>query len=282
MMGRLLLCTDLDRTLVPNGPQPESEHARPLFARLVSQPQVTLVYVTGRDIGRVEQAMTEWNLPRPDLVIADVGTTIVSRRGSAWERWADWDAHLAVDWVGLKVADLQKTLDPVSGLVLQDASRQGRFKLSYDTPPGQTGEVLAETVRKKLEQAGVKANVIWSLDEPLNKGLLDILPRGATKFLAIEHVRRILEFDRGEVLFAGDSGNDLAVLSSPLPSVLVANAHDEVRSRAQSESAARSLGDQLYCAMGGALGLNGNYAAGILEGVLHFYPDFGEYLEDSR
>ena len=281
MMDRLLLCTDLDRTLLPNGPQPESEQARPLFARLAGQPQVTLVYVTGRDIGRVEQAIAEWNMPRPDLVLADVGTTIVSGRGSTWERWADWDAHLAADWVGLTVTDLQEILAPGPGLVLQHSSRQGRFKLSYDTPPGHEGEVLAETVRKKLEQAGVKANVIWSLDEPLNKGLLDILPRGATKFLAIEHVRRILGFGRGEVLFAGDSGNDLAVLSSPLPAVLVANARDEVRSRARDDAASRQLGDQLYCATGGVLGLNGNYAGGILEGVLHFYPGFGACLEDS-
>ena len=32
---RLLLCSDLDRTLVPNGHQGESSAARRLFARLV-------------------------------------------------------------------------------------------------------------------------------------------------------------------------------------------------------------------------------------------------------
>ena len=34
MTGKLLLCTDLDRTLLPNGESPESERARPLFRRL--------------------------------------------------------------------------------------------------------------------------------------------------------------------------------------------------------------------------------------------------------
>ena len=31
MPERLLLCTDLDRTLIPNGPQPESPRARAAF-----------------------------------------------------------------------------------------------------------------------------------------------------------------------------------------------------------------------------------------------------------
>ena len=34
MSACLLLCTDLDRTLLPNGEQPESPQARTLFARL--------------------------------------------------------------------------------------------------------------------------------------------------------------------------------------------------------------------------------------------------------
>ncbi|MDH5258324.1 MAG: haloacid dehalogenase, partial [Gammaproteobacteria bacterium] len=55
-MRRLLLCTDLDRTLLPNGRQPESEQARKLFGRLASRPEVTLVYVTGRDPVLVEDA----------------------------------------------------------------------------------------------------------------------------------------------------------------------------------------------------------------------------------
>ena len=36
MSAHLLLCTDLDRTLLPNGEQPESPPARALFARPAS------------------------------------------------------------------------------------------------------------------------------------------------------------------------------------------------------------------------------------------------------
>ena len=38
----LLLCTDLDRTLIPNGREPESPEARPWFRRLAAEPEVAL------------------------------------------------------------------------------------------------------------------------------------------------------------------------------------------------------------------------------------------------
>ncbi len=72
----LLLCTDLDRTLIPNGAQPESPQARGRFNGLVRQPHITLVFVTGRDRGLVEQAIGEYGLPSPEFVIADAGSSI--------------------------------------------------------------------------------------------------------------------------------------------------------------------------------------------------------------
>lgn len=65
-MSRLLLCTDLDRTLLPKCPEPEfeSEQARRKFHSLVDHAQVTLVYVTGRHQQLVEQAIEEYPLPQ--------------------------------------------------------------------------------------------------------------------------------------------------------------------------------------------------------------------------
>ena len=84
-MDRLLLCTDLDRTLLPNGLQKESPGARQSFARLAALPSVRTVYVTGRDPALVDDAIRSWVVPVPDLLIADVGTTIASPAGTAWE-----------------------------------------------------------------------------------------------------------------------------------------------------------------------------------------------------
>jgi len=280
-MNRLLLCTDLDRTLLPNGDQPESVGAREAFARLVDHPEVRLVYVTGRDPFLVEAAIATWKIPFPDLLIADVGTTIASRQDGRWIRWAKWDAAIGEDWTGCSRADLQAMLEEVPGLTLQDPSRQSTFKLSYVTAPGSAGSAAAQEVGDALKSAGVRANVVWSEDETVDEGLLDILPAGATKLLALEFVLAAWGYGTQEVLFAGDSGNDLDVLVSPIPAVLVANAPAPLREEAQRRVSAEGCSSSLFCARGGVLGLNGNYAAGILEGLLHFYPAWAELLEEG-
>lgn len=76
MKNARLICTDLDRTLLPNGPQPESATARERFTALVAHPAVTLAYVSGRHRRLVEEAIEHYRLPIPDFVIGDVGTTL--------------------------------------------------------------------------------------------------------------------------------------------------------------------------------------------------------------
>ena len=48
MNGSILICTDLDRTLLPNGNQPESPDARRRFACFAAREEVRLAYVTVR------------------------------------------------------------------------------------------------------------------------------------------------------------------------------------------------------------------------------------------
>lgn len=280
-MSRLLLCTDLDRTLLPNGQAPESAGAREKFARLVSRAEVKLVYVTGRDPGLVDEAIAGWKLPEPDLVIANVGTTIVAPSEDGWEKWTSWDEAIAGDWAGHSPTKLMGLLGGLSGLELQDESRQATFKLSYFTPSGSAGSALAQATRQRLAKEGIKANVIWSVDESNGLGLLDVLPASATKRQAIEFVMAAWGYGLDEVVFAGDSGNDLDVLVSPIPAVLVANASAELRQEAREQSTAQGWDASLFCAKGGALGMNGNYAAGILEGALHFHPEGAQWLAEG-
>jgi hypothetical protein len=39
--------------------------------------------------------------------------------------------------------------------------------------------------------------------------------------------------------------------------------------------------DRLYPATGGWKGMNGNYAAGVLEGVVHFFPETAGWLKSA-
>ena len=130
-------------------------------------------------------------------------------------------------------------------------------------------------LRSGLDTAGVKAELIYSVDETAGMGLVDLLPPGAGKRAAIEHLQQTQGIANSDLLFAGDSGNDLDALVAPYPSVLVANASQAVRSEALSRAAEAGTLDTLYLATGTTGHGNGNYSAGILEAVAHFWPEGG-------
>ena len=278
---RLLLCTDLDRTLLPNGAQPESTSARQWFARLVADQGVVLVYVTGRDRRLVEKAITNYAIPEPDFVISDVGTRIHDLRPGDWRDVSDWQQAIDRDWAGCSHTDLVAMFRDLPALRLQEHVKQGRNKLSYYVPAQSDRNTLGAELEGRLRARGVAAELVWSIDEPNGVGLLDIVPAGAGKLAAIEFLRQRLDFAANEVLFAGGSGNDLSVMTSGLPAVLVANASTEVRQQAVELARQRGHASRLYLAGGGFLGLNGNYAGGILEGVAHFHPHMTERLSNG-
>jgi len=276
---RVLLCTDLDRTLLPNGIQQESPQARRLFGRVAAHTEVTLVYVSGRHLALVDRAINSYALPRAHYVITDVGTRIYSRQPRGWEVWPQWEAEIGRDWGAMDHAGLRALFADIRQLRVQEASKQSRFKLSYYLPLQADRVALENEMQRRLQAQGVRASLVWSLDEPAGVGLLDVLPLGATKLHAVEFLREQLGLAVEQTLFAGDSGNDLPVLTSHLPAVLVANANPEVRAEAQAEAAAAGHAERLYLARGGLLGMNGNYAAGILEGLVHYFPATRSWLE---
>ena len=123
MPQELLICTDLDRTLIPNGPQPESPGARRRFAQLAARPEVTLVYVSGRHRALIEEAIAAYRLPLPDFVIGDVGTTIYRvGQEQAWQHLASWEEDIALDWGNLTHGGLLALLKEFRVLRLQERS----------------------------------------------------------------------------------------------------------------------------------------------------------------
>ncbi len=278
---QLLLCTDLDRTVLPNGPQPESEGARSRFAMLASRPEVTLVYVTGRDRQLVSKAIANYCLPQPDYVISDVGTTIYEVRNNSWQLWRDWQQEIAPDWVGRGHSDIRKLLLDISDLQLQEPARQNLYKSSFYVPLYADTEAVSHDIRQRLEASGIRTNLIWSIDEPRGVGLLDVLPARASKKHAVFFLMERNGHTPGDTVFAGDSGNDLPVLVSEIPAVLVANASAAVRREALAQARVQGNTDFLYFAQGGFMDMNGNYTAGVLEGVVHYQPEVRNWLMES-
>jgi sucrose-6F-phosphate phosphohydrolase len=272
MKQRLLVCTDLDRTLIPNGAQPESAGARERFRQLCASEDVLLAYVSGRDQSLVKEAIAEFSLPQPDYVIGDVGTSLYHLdTPEDWRQQSNWDTHISQDWRGKSHQDLKQLFSDIPGLRLQEESKQNRFKLSYYLSTGQAHEPILDEMGLRLQRQNVDASLIWSVDETLDIGLLDVLPRRATKYHAIDFLRQSLNYGLDETIFSGDSGNDMEVLVSPIPAVLVANAQAEVRRQAQQLVDQNGNSDSLYMAKGGFMDMNGNYSAGILEGAAHYH-----------
>ncbi len=281
MINRILLCSDLDRTILPNGAQDESPGARELLHAVSGRPEVTLVYVSGRHLGLLKSAIKEYGIPVPDFAVGDVGATIYQITEGQWGSWTEWEKQIAPDWKGRthdQIAGLFRDMDE---LELQEPEKQNKFKLSYYAAEDTDHRKLVEKMQKRLHPEGIRSSLIWSVDEEKHKGLLDVLPENATKYHAIRFIMQNRDFTEKHTVFAGDSGNDLPVLTSGLQSVLVRNASPDVRAEAEKVTRDKGIQDMLYFARGGFLGMNGNYSAGVLEGLAHFIPEVESWLSTS-
>lgn len=281
MIDKILICTDLDRTLIPNGHPPESPQARPLLRRLVTRDNIYLAYVSGRDKNLLEEAIKEWGLPTPDYAIGDVGTSVYKIDSGHWQQIDDWHEKIGHDWGKHSRSDIASLLTGIETLTLQEAHKQNNYKLSYYVPEDIDLSQLLKNIAHNLESAGIRYNAIWSIDELKQLGLLDILPQSANKLEAIRFLMQNQGFRREDTVFSGDSGNDLEVLCSDIQSTLVNNATDNIKDQAQQIAMDNGNKDQLYIAKGNFLGMNGNYAAGILEGLAHYIPQTYNWMIES-
>ncbi len=276
-MPDFLICSDLDRTILPNGSQPESKEARPLLRCLAARPEVCLVYVSGRSRQLLQQAIADYDIPVPDYAVGDVGTTIYEPTRN-WQHVSDWEREISRGWHPYHHGDLVDFLSDLAMLTIQEPEKQSQFKLSYYTDPEVDDTSLREEVLRRLSDKGVRASVIFSIDEKAEKGLVDILPENATKLEAIRFIQQKHRFPDRQMVFGGDSGNDLTVLTSGIQSVLVRNASENVRRTAVEIMTRKELQGKLYLARGQFMGMNGNYSAGLLEGIVHFIPAAIEWL----
>lgn len=279
---KLLLCTDMDRTIIPNGFHTEDSLARKKFSSFCHQPQVTLVYVTGRHKALVEDAIKSYALPLPAYAITDVGTRIFQIEGTHWKEISSWEEEIKKDWNGKNHEELNALFSDLSELQLQETSKQSTHKLSYYVSLHVDQKKLLSLMSQRLDMIGVQASLVWSIDEPKDIGLLDVLPRNATKLHAIEFLYHQLDYNLDEVMFAGDSGNDLPVLASNILSTLVANAANELKNDALRLVKKQNNLQSLYLATGNNSDMSGNYSAGVLEGVSHFFPLFRPLLERTE
>lgn len=258
-----VLATDLDGTLIPLEGQESNRRDLRVLARGLLEREIPLVFVTGRHRASVEQAIGEHGLPEPDSVICDVGTTILERDSRDELGVVEAYRRHQRDLVGeVGREELLECLTDLEELELQEEERQGEFKLSFITDARTLFRTVSR-IESRLERDSMPYSIIHSVDPFNGEGLVDLLPRGVSKARALTWWARHRNLQDEQIVFAGDSGNDLAALNSGFRAILVGNAGpdlvEQVRSAPRRLPASRGL-----CVA------RGTATSGVLEGCRHF------------
>lgn len=232
---------DIDNTLV--GDAEALEELRLRLQALGSQ--VVFGVATGRRPDSAIEVLEKWGAPAPGLVVACVGAEIYYGSGRNLIPDEEWALHIEHRW---QPEVIREALDDLSGLTLQEESEQRRFKVSYyvDDEIGPSRREVLE----RLKKAGAPAQVIHSHGE-----FLDLLPLRASKGRAIVYLSEKWGIPLSRVLVAGDSGNDLEMLTTDTLAVVVGNHAEELADLRGKEG--------IYFA-------EATHAAGILEGAEHW------------
>ncbi len=262
-----ILATDLDRTLLPNGSWTPDDEAIELFNELTAKTGVLVVYVTGRNLTLTENAIREHGVRYPNVLCGDVGTSIRMYENGKWKFDSGWIAHVERASPRWNAAAIRDALVKIEGIREQESEHLNRFKQSYYVEHDKKAEILRQIeqrVKGKFDEV-----IVYSFDSQDGKGLLDFLPASATKRTALEYVAEEFGAAKEDVVFCGDSGNDIFPLTAGFCGVLVRNADDQLVEnvkRAMDETP----GLKVYFAKGGFQGLNGYYTSGVIEGACHY------------
>jgi len=262
-----ILATDLDRTLLPNGSWPADPGAIEMFNELTATHDVLVVYVTGRNLGLAEQAIAEFGIRHPHVLIGNVGTSIHRYVDQDWQPDIGWDAHVRQTSPRWDAEAVRSVLAGMEGLTEQEREHCGPFKQSWYADHARREQVLAvvdERVRNRFDEVAV-----YSYDSQSGDGLLDLLPQSATKQTALEYIADEYSVARQDVVFCGDSGNDIFPLTAGFCGVMVRNADEQLVADVDKAVAADPQ-LTVYKAKGGCKGLNGYYTSGVIEGAYHY------------
>ncbi|MEM9368467.1 MAG: HAD-IIB family hydrolase [Planctomycetota bacterium] len=254
------MATDLDGTLLPLVEDPAAMQAMRVLGDWFAVSKCPLVFVTGRHMASVVEAMDTFQTPLPETVLCDVGASCYQRvaieqdgagddrfevAGVAYVRQHSYDRALAKLTAGCDLNDVRSRIADLPGFRLQEAEKQGDNKLSYYVDASEL-EASRERLEDYLSERELPLGVIASIDPFHGSGLVDVLPAGVSKAWALEWMCREFDLRPCEVLFCGDSSNDLHALTAGFCSGLVGNADRSLAARVQESHRKAGWLDRLF------------------------------------
>ena len=233
-----LLITDIDNTLIGN-----NDSMYELFEHLeLNNTKLAWGVATGRSLELTLEAMTEYNIPMPDILICSVGTEIYY--GPNLRHDKGWQQNISYLW---KPEKIKEVLDEFDFLVFQEAEGQRSHKISYYLE--ETGDRL-QRIRQRLKESKLRCQTIFSHGQ-----FLDVLPLRASKGKAIDYITYKFDFSPRHIMVAGDSGNDFDMIAGSARGLVVANHTEELQTLRNREN--------IYFS-------SETYASGIIDGLKHY------------
>lgn len=257
-----VLATDLDGTLLPLPNSPDHALALEKLQAASEDHPFRIVFCTGRHFESVLEAIDEFQLPRPEWIICDVGTSIYHLLQTDYILYTPYTDHLRVKISDSSNSEIISMLHGLPGLSMQEEAHQQEFKISFDCESDRTDE-LVERIAKLLIDFKFPYQAHGSVDPFLDCGLIDLLPTGVSKAYALTWLSTHADFSPNEVIYAGDSGNDFTALTSGFRAIVVANASKELAGKVKKALKKKNLESRLYLAKERA-------TSGVLEGCRHF------------
>lgn len=238
-----VLATDLDGTFL-GGTADDRMRLYDWIER--ERSSIGLIFVTGRDPAFIAELCDGTDVPWPDFVIGDVGTTIAQAVPMAQNERIRPIDELEAEIAGLwndSGATVRAELDGHPGLTPQPT--EFRYRVSYDLDPAAFCHSAIDKVARLGHDHLISANRFF-----------DVLPRGVSKGPSLRRLIHHLGIDEERVLVAGDTLNDWSMINSGLNAVAVGGSEAALIDRIRDTKT-------VYCAEG--IG-----AAGIIEAIEHF------------
>ncbi|MCA9200806.1 MAG: HAD hydrolase family protein, partial [Planctomycetales bacterium] len=129
-----ILATDLDGTFIPLDNNVQNERDLALLSTHLQTSPIPLIFVTGRHLASVENAIHQYNLPTPQMLICDVGSSIYQSVNGVWQPNLEYRQALTQrchNWEISQVDDVLQDVLVRTSLCLQESEKQGKFKRSY-------------------------------------------------------------------------------------------------------------------------------------------------------